>query len=237
MSRLVPLLTWAVTGCQPGALICPCPRSPRLAAPPSGLRGPGFLPGLCLWISCHTPPSRRPASSRRRGGELMGSLQARPLRSGGDSVLGPAQEPGQPLGVKAETEGGTHADHLPSAWPCVLPSVRVEGLLPLTASCAPTAFTCPKRNWGRTQEAGGLVDRGLWTASLRAFPLSLTGQQVCVTFPCLSFPLWGDLHRGTDTAAQCRTRPHWPAAVGGHHGPPHRGGVGSAEAPVVGSLI
>lgn len=239
------LVCLALSPCSPG-------RSPAASRVLSSVPAPGHpdWPPLLLVFEVRAF-SRGSASGSRATPHPLGG-QPRPDAGVGSSwavcrrvpsalegtlCWDPAQEPGQPLGVKAETEGGTHADHLPSAWPCVLPSVRVEGLLPLTASCAPTAFTCPKRNWGRTQEAGGLVDRGLWTASLRAFPLSLTGQQVCVTFPCLSFPLWGDLHRGTDTAAQCRTRPHWPAAVGGHHGPPHRGGVGSAEAPVVGSLI
>lgn len=153
------LWCWCVSPCPPAHLgrhRLPAGSSP-LSLPPGHPEWPplflffevrAFSRGSASGCRYHTPPSRRPASSRRRGGELMGSLQARPLRFGGGSVLGPAQEPGQPLGVKAGAEGGTHAGHLPSAWPCVLPSVRVEGSLPLNCFSCPHGLHLPQEKLG-----------------------------------------------------------------------------------------
>lgn len=92
------LWCWCVSPCPPAHLgrhRLPAGSSP-LSLPPGHPEWPplllvfevrAFSRGSASGSRYHTPPSRRPASSRRRGGELMGSLQARPLRFGGGSVL------------------------------------------------------------------------------------------------------------------------------------------------------
>lgn len=141
--------------------LVPAPRSPRLAAPPSGLQGPGFLPGLRLWISVLHPILSEASLIQTPGWEAHGRFAGvfPPLWRG----LCVGTGPGAWTAAWGESRGMGEEQArcpLPSARPSPLPSVRVEGSLPLTASSAPTASTCPKRSWGRTQEAGGLVSGG-----------------------------------------------------------------------------